>query len=167
MWNLRTVNFDNFWGLTFMLLVHIFYILTCEELVRLLSDRKNWYQNFTTVKNWYQILTLVKNRYQILISVNKMVSIHHTWKNWYRNSYMWSTGTKSSHMWKLVPNHDWCEELALNRHRRQWQNCEELESNAKWNRFWGYLINMRNMHVCNIKFDLVRIFHKVWDIGTK
>ena len=41
--------------------------------------------------------------------------------------------------------------------------CEELESNAKCNSFagGGGSINVRNTHVCYIKFDFVRIFHKV------
>ena len=25
----------------------------------------------------------------------------------------------------------------------------------------GYFISVRNLHVCNVKFDFVRIFHKV------
>ena len=31
----------------------------------------------------------------------------------------------------------------------------------------GHFINVRNTHVCYIKFDFVRIFYKVRDIGTK
>ena len=43
----------------------------------------------------------------------------------------------------------------------------ELKSNDKCSRFEGYFINVRNMHVCYIKFDFMRVFHKVGDIGTK
>ena len=88
-------------------------------------------------------------------------------KNWYQNPHVWWTDTKSSHMWKLVPNYRRSEELELNRHRCQCQNCEELESNAKCSRFGGHFINVRNRHVCYIKYDFVCIFHKVRDIGTK
>ena len=35
MWNLRMVNFDNFWGLTSVLKFHIFLIFNCKELVRI------------------------------------------------------------------------------------------------------------------------------------
>ena len=38
---------------------------------------------------------------------------------------------------------------------------EELESNAKYIRVWGYSINVRNTHVCYMNFDFVRTFHKV------
>ena len=69
-------------------------------------------------------------------------------KNWYQNSNVWRTGTRSSHMWKM------------------WQNCEEMESNAKCSRFGCYFINVRNTYVCCI-WNGVRIFHKVWTIGTK
>ena len=46
--------------------------------------------------------------------------------------------------------------------------CEELELNARCSKFgvgWG-VINVRNTHVCYMEFDLMRIFHKVLDIGT-
>ena len=89
------------------------------------------------------------------------------WRNRTKSSHMWRIGTKSSHLLKnsikthtcedqvpnshtcedlvpnshtcrkLVPNHHKWEELVLNRHRCQWQNCEELESNAKCSRFGG------------------------------
>ena len=44
---------------------------------------------------------------------------------------------------------------------------EELESNAKYMRVRGYSINLRNTHVCYMKFDFVRTFHKVKDFGTE
>ena len=31
---------------------------------------------------------------------------------------------------------------------------------------WVYFINVRNTQLCYIKFDFVRIFHKVGDIGS-
>ena len=75
MLNLRMVNFDNFGGLKSVLKFHIFIFLTCEEsvrlrliceeLVRFLSDVKNWYSIFTYVKNLYQFLAYVKNWYSI------------------------------------------------------------------------------------------------------
>ena len=84
-------------------------------------------------------------------------------KNWYQNSHVWRNGTKSSNMWKIgITNNNviLCEEMVLNRYRCQWQNREELESTAKCSKFGGYFINVRNTHVCNIKSDFVRIFHK-------
>ena len=74
------VNFDKFLGLTFVLNFHSFIFLTCEEIVRIFLDVKNWRQIVTNAKNRYQILILweiginsshVKNWYQILISVMK------------------------------------------------------------------------------------------------
>ena len=44
---------------------------------------------------------------------------------------------------------------------------EELESNAKYIRVWGYSFNVRNTHVCFMKFDFVRTFYKVKDFGTE
>ena len=67
----------------------------------------------------------------------------------------------------MVPNYQRCEKMVNNRQRCQWQNCKELESNAKCSNFWGYFINVRNTHVCYMKFEFVRIFHKMWDIVTK
>ena len=40
---LRTGDFDNFWGVKFVLKFHMFIILPCEELARFFSDAKNWY----------------------------------------------------------------------------------------------------------------------------
>ena len=62
---------------------------------------------------------------------------------------------------KLVQNYHRYEELVLNHHIFQCQNCVELDSNAKCSRFGGYFINVRNTHACKMKFDFVRIFHKV------
>ena len=86
-------------------------------------------------------------------------------KNWYQNSRVKSWCQNLTHVKNCR-----CEKLVLNRHRCQWQNCEELESNAKCSRFGGgggYCISVRNTHVCYMKHDLVRIFHKVWYVGTK
>ena len=79
-------------------------------------------------------------------------------KNWHQNLI---AGKKSSYMRILVPNCHRCEELALNRHRYQWQNGEELESNAKFYQCEEYACMQY------ITFDFARIFHIVWDIGTK
>ena len=46
-----------------------------------------------------------------------------------------------------------------------WQNCEELKSNAKCSRFGRYFTNVRNTHVCYMKY-FMRSFHRVCDIGT-
>ena len=145
-----------------------FYILPREELVRFFSNVKNWYRIFTNVNNRYQILTRVKNWYQILTSVNnhykittcqKLVSKPHTCKELVPNPQTCE---------KLVPNYHKFDELALYRHRCQYQNCEELESNTKCSRFWRYFINLRNTHVHAIwNLTLCVFFIKVWDIGTK
>ena len=96
-------------------------------------------------------------------------------------------GIKTHTCEELVPNPDTCEKLVqnyysyeervLNRHRYQWQSSKELDSNVICSRFFfggggeggvgSYFINVSNMHVCYIKFDFVRIIHKMWDIGTK
>ena len=109
----------------------------CEQLCQIITCEK-LVSKLTRVKNWYRILTHVKNWYQTITDVSKLV---------------------------------------LNRHRCPWQNCEELESNAKYIAdyyffyfffLWGeYFNNVRNTHVCYMKFDFVRMFHQVWDIGTK
>ena len=54
-WNLRTVNFDNYLG----------------------SDVENWYQIFTNVKNLYQILTHVNESVLDPHSCEKLVPNHH------------------------------------------------------------------------------------------
>ena len=102
----------------------------CEELVpnpRIIGTKSSH-----QLKHWYQIITCEK-------FVSKLTRM----KNWYK--------TFLTHLKKLVPNYHRCEELVLNRHGWQWQNCEELESNAKCSRFGGYFINERNTHVCYIK----------------
>ena len=77
---------------------------------------------------------------------------------------------------ELEPNLQTCEMLVQNYQRYEEpvltvtdrnDKTEELESNAKYIRVWGYSINVRNTHVCYIKFDFVRTFHKVKDIGTE
>ena len=94
MWNLRIVNFDNFWGLTSVLKFHIFSIFNFEELVRIrvickglvrfFSDVKNWYSIFAHVKNRYQFLTPVKNWYSIFTNVKNQYEILTHVKNWYQ-----------------------------------------------------------------------------------
>ena len=90
---------------------------------------------------------------------------------------MRKTGFKTHKCEELVPNpHIWNnylshiyinEEMVLNCQRCQCQNCEEFESNAQCSRFCGDFINVRNTNVRYMKFDFVRIFHKLSDIGTK
>ena len=87
------VNFDNFWGVKFVLKFHILYFLTCEELVPFFLrceelvpnfhkyegsvPAKNRCQMITPMRNWYQSsnvkngikLTRVKNGYQILTHI--------------------------------------------------------------------------------------------------
>ena len=75
MWNLRTVNFDNFWGVKCVVRFHILFFFTCDGLVWFFSGVKNKYQIFINVKNRYQILTRMKNQYQITTSVEKRYQI--------------------------------------------------------------------------------------------
>ena len=82
-------------------------------------------------------------------------------KNWYKNHTCEELVPNPHTCEILVPNYHRCEKMALNRHRCEGKNCEELESNAKCSIFGGYFINMRNTHVCYMKFDFVRMFHKV------
>ena len=103
------VNFDNFWGLEYVLKFHIFIFLAseesvrihliCEELVRFFSDVKNWHSIFTNVKDSYQFLTRVKNWYSILVNV----------KNRYQILTHVKIGTKFSYCEKLVPNYHRCQ----------------------------------------------------------
>ena len=79
-------------------------------------------------------------------------------------------GIKTHTCEDIVPNPYTCENLISNYHR-----CEELGHNRpkalkNWNRMQnaadlgaggGYFINLRNTHVCYMKFDIVRIFHNV------
>ena len=67
-------QFRLFWGVlnlcsNFTILYSFCFRLICEELVRFLSDVKNWYSNFTNINNRYQFLTHVKNCYSIFINV--------------------------------------------------------------------------------------------------
>ena len=87
-------------------------------------------------------------------------------KNRYQNSCVWRTGTNSSHMWHMVPNYHRCEEMVLNRHRCHWQKWR-MWTECKMQQIWRYFINVRNTQACYMIFDLVHIFYKVWDIGTK
>ena len=57
--------------------------LICEELVRFVSDVKNWYSIFTKVKNGYQFLTHVNNWYSIFTNVKNGKILTHV-KNWYQ-----------------------------------------------------------------------------------
>ena len=72
MWNLRMVNFDNFWGLTSMLKFHIFLIFNCEELVRIRA-----------ICEW-----LVRFFSQM-------------WRIGTSSSHLWRIGTQFSQMWRL------------------------------------------------------------------
>ena len=106
-----------------------------------------------TMKNRYQILISVKNWCQI-ITCEKCVT-----KNLIREKNWYNILTFVKNCYHII--------TVLNRHRCQWQNCEEFESSAKCSIFCGYFINMRNTHKCYIKLDSLRIFHQVKDIGTK
>ena len=115
MWNLRMVNFDNFWGLTSVFKFHIFLIFNCEELVRIraicgwlvpfFSDVKNCYSTFTNVKNWYQFFTPVKTWYSIFTNVKNQYQMLTDVKNWYqffidvKNRYQIFTDVKN---WYLI-----------------------------------------------------------------
>ena len=103
----------------------------------------------------------MKNRYQILISVKKLcqfitlekfgIETHtcevlvpnpHTCEDWYQII----TDVKN---WHLIVT-DVSDKTVKIRNR--------LQSATD---FGVIMVNMRNTHVCDIKFDLVRIFHKV------
>ena len=90
----------------------------------------------------------------------KSVPNPHIYEKLVSNHHMWKICIKTHTCEELVPNYHIYKELVLNRHRCQWQNCDELETNAKCSRFGGYFINVRDTHVCYIytKFDFVRFF---------
>ena len=79
---------------------------------------------------------------------------------------------------KLGHNYHRCEELVLNRHRCQWQNCEEMELNAKCSRFrsgvggilsmWGIHMNaIWNLTSCVFFTKCEILVYHMWRIGTK
>ena len=151
---------------------------TCEELVRCEELVPNFHKCDESVPNPH---TCEESKPNLHIC-EKMISNHHMWKIGIKTHTCVELVANPHTCEKLVPNYHTYEELVLNRHRCQWQNCEELKSNAKCSRFGGggYLINVRNtrMYWLRVYFSqsvrywyeicdvLVPFFHVLWGIRT-
>ena len=94
----------------------------------------------------------------------KMESNHHMWKNGVKTHTC--EGTKSLHIICEILVHS-LSQMSMTKLWRIGIECKMQQICVCVMGWGGVFINVRNTHVCYIKFDSMRIFHKVWDIGTK
>ena len=112
---------------------------------------------------WYYYIKNYMILWTCKYHINPFIKIHmklHIWKS-YIQVYIWEL--YKTHMRIVYKGNyirmicgeiglvceDICEELVLSRYRCQWQNCEELESSAKYSRFGGGggILSMWGIHM--------------------
>ena len=91
--------------------------------------------------------------------------------NWYQNSHVWRTDTKCSHVknWYQVITHmkHWYL-IVTDVSNKTLKNWNRMQNAVVWGGGGGEFYHVfKNTHVFYMKLDFVRIFHKVWDIGSK
>ena len=175
MWNLRMVNFDNFWGVSFVFKFHIFIVL-----------------NVLRTSTMWRIGTKFSQMWWI------GTKSPHVWRIDTKSAHLWKIGIKSSHVknWyqnshvcrsvELVANPHTCEKLIPNiTHMKNWYLIATAVSNKtvkNWNRMQnaadlgggGYFINVRNTRMYAIWYLTSCVFftkceiliRNMWRIGT-
>ena len=113
-----------------------------------------------------------KNLHAMLKSLNshiceKVVSNRHMWKKCIKTLTWEELEPNFPTSVKFVPNYMRCEELVLNCHIWQRQNIEELESNAKCTRIWGYILSVWGYACMLYEIWLHEYFTQHGDIGTE
>ena len=96
MWNLRTVNFENFWGVKLVLKFYTFMgfnVWRTSAMWRIGTKFSQMWRIGTKSSHMWRIGTKSSHQWKIWY---KFITC--TCKNWYQDSHVWRFGTKSSHM---------------------------------------------------------------------
>ena len=135
------------------------FFFRCEELVPIFHKREE------LVPKPYMPCVLGLNSH----NCEKMVSNRHMWKKCIKTLTCEELVPNFQTSVNLVPNYQRCEELTDTQlsQMAKAKLCK-IGIESKMHQGLGvYSINLRNSHVCYMKFDFMRILHNMKDIGTE